>query len=167
MSVTDDDVVESAYAVIGELTEGSLSGAAVEQRAVEVCRRTFGAVGGPDDPLWPVQIDVARQVLGHCGILADELAQWLSAARSRENPGSATDCPSASVSALSEAHSLDSGGADGDPEGDPNHVARQVDSVDAMDILTGIPPEVLAEAEAAALAVITRYRRQQQREGNR
>lgn len=167
MTVTDADVVESAYAVLGGITDGSLSGAAVEQRAVEVCRRTFGAVGGPDDPLWPVQIDVARQVLGHCGIPAAELAQWLSAARSRENPGSATDCQSASVSALSEAHSLDSGGADGDPEGDPNHVARRVDSVDAMDNdeFADIPEAVMAEADAAAMSVIDRYR--QQREGTR
>jgi len=167
MTVTDADVVESAYAVIGELTDGSLSGAAVEQRAVEVCRRTFGAVGGPDDPLWPVQIDVARQVLGHCGILADELAQWLSAARGHENPGGATDYPSASVSQLSEAHSLGNGGADGDAETVAGSVAAELDLMDTTDILTGIPPEVLAEAEAAALAVITRYRRQQQREGNR
>jgi hypothetical protein len=30
--VTDDDVVDSAYAVLGELTEGTLSGAAVQRR---------------------------------------------------------------------------------------------------------------------------------------
>lgn len=163
-TVTDADVVESAYAVLGELTGGTLSGAAVELRAVETCRQMVGTVAGPDDPLWSVQLDIARQVLGLGGVPADELTEWLSAARSRENPAGAEDCPSASVSSLTEAHGLGNGGPDADAEGDPNAFARQVDSVDAMDTddLADLPDEVLAEAEAAAYAVITRYRRQRQ-----
>ncbi|MCA4726894.1 hypothetical protein [Mycolicibacterium fortuitum] len=149
---------EAVAVLMTEVTEGTLTGATMTERAADRCRQMFGSVAGSEDPLWPVQLDVARQVLGRGGIAAAELAQWLSAARSRENPSGATDCPSALVPSLSEAHSSPRGGTDGDPAADPRSVAVELDSMDTADLLTGVPIEVLAEAEAAALAVIETYR---------
>jgi hypothetical protein len=87
-------------------------------------------------------------------------------ARNRENPGGAVDYPSGAVSSLSCPHSPDSDGADANAEADPKPVAPELDTVDTVntvdaDDLADVPREVLAEAEAAALAVIDRYRRRE------
>jgi hypothetical protein len=141
--VTDADVVDSAYRVLGELTEGTLSGAAVQRRAAEVCRRTFGVVGdGPDDPLWSLHADVTRQFLGAGGLSASELTEWTAVQRRRETGETGSEPPPPTEA---DTSAPDDGLADDDD-------------------LADVPSEVLAEAEAAALAVIDRYRRQ--REGD-
>lgn len=142
VQVTDADVVDSAYRVLGELTEGTLSGAAVQRRAAEVCRRAFGVVGdGPDDPLWSLHADVTRQFLGAGGLTASELTEWTAVQRRRETGETGSEPPPTEA---------DTNAADDDLADD--------------DELADVPSEVLAEAEAAALAVIDRYRRQ--REGD-
>ncbi len=153
---------EAVAVLMTEVSEGRLTADAMADRAVQRCREMFGSVTGPDDPLWPVHTDVTRQVLGHGGIPAAELAQWLSAARSRETPGGATDCLPGSLSPLSVAHSDPLGGADSETNTDARPVVSELDSVDTMDSddLADVPDAVLAEAEAAALAVIETYRRQ-------
>ncbi|OFJ52205.1 hypothetical protein [Mycolicibacterium grossiae] len=138
--VTDAGVVEAAYAVLGELTDGTLSGPAVERRAAEVCRATFGVVGpGPADPLWSLHTDVARQFLGAGGLSAAELTEWLAVQRHRETGETGTAPPPTEDDASADR---DADAADGDPFAD-------------------VPDDVLAEAETAALAVIDRYRHQQ------
>lgn len=139
--VTDADVVEAAYGVLGELTEGTLSGATAQQRAAEVCRSTFGVVGtGPDDPLWALHTDVVRQFLGAGGLTATELTEWLAVQRHRETGDTGADPSTPTLDDASTGPDIDA--ADDDP-------------------LADVPDDVLAEAEAAALAVIDRYRHEQ------
>ncbi|WP_373140881.1 flagellar hook-length control protein [Mycobacterium marinum] len=141
--VTDADVVEAAYGVLGELTEGTLSDSTVQQRAAEVCRATFGVVGsGPADPMWLLHTDVARQFLGAGGLTAAELTEWLAVQRHRETGETGTAPPP----------------TEGDASAGPDTDAADEDA------LADVPDDVLAEAEAAALTVIDRYRHQQ-REG--
>lgn len=144
---TPDLAAAEAVAVLmTEVSEGALTAATMADRAVQRCREVFGQCDGPTDPLWPVHVDLCRAVLGHGGIPASELAQWLAVARNRENPGTAAVYPTAQFSSGVDARSL--GDGDAEPEDD--------------DDLANVPREVLTEAEAAALAVIDKYR---QREG--
>lgn len=162
--VPDVVAAEAVAVLMTEVSEGRLTAATMADRAVQRCREVFGQCDGPTDPLWPVHVDLCRAVLGHGGLPASELAQWLAVARSRENSGPAVDYPRGSVSSLSGPHSPDSGGANADGDADPKPVAPEADTVDAVDDddLADVPREVLAEAEAAALTVIDRYRRQRE-----
>jgi hypothetical protein len=52
---------------------------------VAACRELFGIVGsGPEDPLWELHGDVARQYLAAGGASANELAEWTEVQRRRE-----------------------------------------------------------------------------------
>ncbi|MEH3142511.1 MAG: flagellar hook-length control protein [Mycobacterium kyogaense] len=76
--------IKAAMAVAGDVAEGRLSAAQLEQVAAAECRGLFGQVIGPDDPLWPLQLDVARGVLAAGGVPANELAEWLAVQRQAE-----------------------------------------------------------------------------------
>lgn len=162
--VPDLAAAEAVAVLMAEVSEGRLTAATMADRAVQRCREVFGQCDGPTDPLWPVHVDLCRAVLGHGGLSASELAQWLSVARCRENPGAAVEYPPGSVSSLSGSHSLDSGGADADTRADLKPVVAELDTVDPVDDddLADVPREVLVDAEAAALAVIERYRRRRE-----
>lgn len=170
--VPDVAAAEAVAVLMTEVSEGRLTAATMADRAAQRCREVFGQCDGPADPLWPVHVELCRAVLGHSGLPAGELAQWLSVARNRENPGSAGTSPCASVSSLSGPLSPDLGGAHADARAGVKHVVPQIDTVDAVDAVDAVdddefadvPDEVLDEAETAALAVIDRYR-QNQREG--
>lgn len=163
--VPDLAAAEAVAVLMAEVSEGRLTAATMADRAVARCREVFGRCDGPTDPLWPVHVDLCRAVLGHGGLSASELAQWLGVARSRENPGATVDYPTGSGSSLSASHGHGSGGADGEAEAELKPVAPELDTVDTVDDdLADVPREVLAEAEAAALAVIDRYRRQREDE---
>lgn len=82
----DPDAVDALGPVMRAVAEGKLRAADMERMAAERSREMFCDVVGPDDPLWPDQVAVARGVLAHNGIPAAELQQWLSAVRSHENP---------------------------------------------------------------------------------
>ena len=56
------------------------------------CSTLLGNVTGPDDPLWPLQVEVCRAVLAAGGIPADELSEWLAVAR-RCAAAAPTDVP--------------------------------------------------------------------------
>lgn len=157
--VPDLAAAEAVAVLMTGVGEGTLTAATMAEAAVGRCREVFGQCDGPTDPLWPVHVEVCRAVLGHGGIAASELAQWLAVARSRENPHAGTATPADPVSPLDGPHSPDSGDAERDADRRPESVAAEPNTVDTTDILTDIPPEVLAEAEAAALAVIETYRR--------
>ncbi|MCV7223633.1 flagellar hook-length control protein [Mycolicibacterium elephantis] len=116
------DIVTAAMSVARDAAEGKIDPAALEQQAVTELGRLFSDVVGQDDPLWPLQLDVARQVLALGGVSADELNEWAAALRHRDaEPSStadpATDPPEA-VSAVSEALSPESDALDADPDVD-------------------------------------------------
>lgn len=77
-------VVKAALAVAKDVAEGRVSPAQLDDAALEACRSVFGTVAGPDDPLWPLQADVARQVLAAGGVPANELQEWLAVQRRRD-----------------------------------------------------------------------------------
>ncbi|WP_409437217.1 hypothetical protein [Mycobacterium sp. SMC-14] len=159
----DVAAAEAVAVLMTEVSEGRLTAAAMADRAAARCREVFGQCDGPTDPLWPVHVDLCRAVLGHAGLPASELAQWLAVARNRENPGGMVHRPPGSVSSLYGPHSRDSGGADTAAEIDAKPVATELDTVDTVDVdeFADVPREVLAEAEASALAVIDRYRQRE------
>lgn len=78
--------IKAAMSIANDVAAGNLDPAALEQQAVAECRRLFGYVAGPDDPLWELHVEVARQVLAvGGGIPADELAEWVAVERLRED----------------------------------------------------------------------------------
>ena len=81
MTMAPDDVIRAAASVARDAAEGRLNPAALHDQAVAECRELFGTVAGPGDALWEIQVEVARAVLAQKGIPADELAEWLAAAR--------------------------------------------------------------------------------------
>lgn len=101
MTVTERDVIDQAVAVIDGITSGSLKPTEVERQAVAACRALFGIVSGEsDDPLRELHIDTTRQSLAAGLLSADEIAEWLSAARRRE--GRESDVSGAESPALPE-----------------------------------------------------------------
>lgn len=78
--------VDAALSVADEVAKGLLDPLALDVAAADECRALFGMVVGPADPLWELQVDVARQVLSLDGVPADELAEWLAVRRSTEEP---------------------------------------------------------------------------------
>ncbi|GAB1811844.1 flagellar hook-length control protein [Mycobacterium sp. MUNTM1] len=81
MTITVDDVIKAAASIARDAAEDRLSPADLEHQAAMECRALFGTVAGPDDPLWPLHVDIARQVLALDGVPSDELAEWLAVAR--------------------------------------------------------------------------------------
>jgi hypothetical protein len=77
------DVVTAAMSIAKDAADGKLSPAALEATAVAELRELVGEVVGPGDPVWPLQVEIARQVLALDGIPADELSEWLAVARQR------------------------------------------------------------------------------------
>ncbi|ORB40945.1 hypothetical protein [Mycobacterium persicum] len=76
--LTKRDAINGAMSLADDVAQGRVDPAALEAQAVADVRALFGTVVGPDDLAWPVQVEVARQVLGLGGIPADELAEWLA-----------------------------------------------------------------------------------------
>lgn len=104
-------VIRAAMAVAKDAAEGRLDPTAVDAELTERCRQLFAVVVGPGDPLWPVQVDVARQVLATSGVPADELHEWSAVARHRAQGGETAapgmDMPADPESAVSGPHSPD------------------------------------------------------------
>ena len=83
-SRSKSQAVKAAMSVATDITEGRLNPVDLERRAVAKCRELFGHVAGPGDALWPLHVDVTRQVLALGAFPAGELAEWLGLARHRE-----------------------------------------------------------------------------------
>ncbi|OBF93051.1 hypothetical protein A5773_20095 [Mycobacterium sp. 852014-52450_SCH5900713] len=157
MGVPDPDAVDAVAVLMTEVSEGRLTADTMADRAAARVREVFGQCDGPADPLWPVHVDLCRQVLGHGGLPAAELAQWLSVARSRENPSRPGDYPLAPGETGSGELSAQYGGADAEAEAEAKPVARQADTVDAMDAVddddeTIEVPDELADQIKALIA---------------
>ncbi|KXO88740.1 hypothetical protein AXK56_10505 [Tsukamurella pulmonis] len=137
--MTDADVVNSAFDVQAAITDGTLSAATLESELTEMMRAEFGTVGEPGDPLFELHCDVTRQFLAVGGLTSDELREWLSVRLRAENggelPEDATPAPEP-VALLGVV----------EPESEPD------------DELADLPESVLADAEAAAQAVIDAWR---------
>lgn len=82
-TMTPEDAIKAASSLARDIADGGLSPSDLEAQAVAECRELFGTVAGPDDPLWELHRDIARQVLALDGVPADELAEWLAVARQR------------------------------------------------------------------------------------
>ena len=83
-------VITAAMDLAADVAENRLDPAALTAQLNAEAQTLFGAVVGPDDPLWPLQLDVTRQVLAAGGVPADELSEWLAVARRREAVSSET-----------------------------------------------------------------------------
>lgn len=88
---TTEDIVKAAASVARDAAEGRLSPGTMEQQLVTELRELVGVVVGPDDPLWGLQIEVARGVLAAGGIGHQEVSEWAAVLRRRA--GEASDAP--------------------------------------------------------------------------
>jgi hypothetical protein len=78
--------IKAAMAVAKDVAEGRVVPDQLDAAALEACRSLFAAVVGPDDPLWALQAEVARQVIAQGGVTANELSEWVAVQRRREGP---------------------------------------------------------------------------------
>ncbi|MBU8824143.1 flagellar hook-length control protein [Mycolicibacterium goodii] len=77
--------VDAAMSVAEDIATGKLAVDQLDAAAAAEARALFGRVEGPDDPLWELHVDVARQVLAvGGGIPARELAEWAEVERRAE-----------------------------------------------------------------------------------
>lgn len=77
--------VDAAMSVAEDVATGRLDTAQLDAAVAAECRALFARVEGPDDPLWDLHVEVARQVLAvGGGIPAGELAEWLAVTRAAE-----------------------------------------------------------------------------------
>jgi hypothetical protein len=150
-TITTQEAIKAATSVARDIAEGRLAPEHLEAQAVTELRDLFGTVVGEDDPLWPVQLDVAHGVLAAGGIPTDELAEWLAVQRRRDNPEAAE--------ALGAPVPLN--GSDTPPEVSSSANGTLSPESDAVpDDLVDVPREVIAEAEAAAMDIINEWRAQ-------
>lgn len=84
MSTAGQTAIKAAMSVAKDIAEGRIAPAQLADVALTECRSLFGAVVGPADPLWPLQAEVARQVLAAGGVPANELQEWLAVQRQRD-----------------------------------------------------------------------------------
>jgi hypothetical protein len=90
--------VTAALAIAEDVTAGQLDPLALQAAAVQECRELFARVAGPEDPLWAVHVDVARQVLAvGGGIPVDELAEWVAVYRAAEADAEVAPVPAVPV----------------------------------------------------------------------
>lgn len=120
---TAEGVVKAAMSVARDAADGKLDPASLSDRAVSECRELFSDVVGQDDPLWPLHLDIARQVLALGGVPADELSEWAAALRHRDAEPSSEPQPDGdppeAVSTVSEALSPENDALDADRDIDP------------------------------------------------
>ncbi|MCX2934046.1 flagellar hook-length control protein [Mycobacterium sp. CVI_P3] len=85
---TKQDAVKAAMSIANDVTSGALDPDDLQAAAVAEVRKLFGTVIGPEDPLWPIHVQVMRDVLavGKGCISADELAEWSAVYRAAEGP---------------------------------------------------------------------------------
>lgn len=84
MTTDVQSTIKAAMAVAKDVAEGRLLPSSVDAAALEACRGIVGVVVGVNDPLWPLQTEIARQVIAAGGIHANELSEWLAVQRRRD-----------------------------------------------------------------------------------
>lgn len=78
--------IKAAMGIAREIADGQLAVGQLEVEAAAECRALFGTVIGPEDPLWPVHCDVARQAVALGALSGDELAEWAVVFRPSAEP---------------------------------------------------------------------------------
>lgn len=120
-TMTKRDAVEAAMSVAEDIAEGRLTPGALQAQAARELRELFGSVTGPEDPLWPLHCDVARQAVALGALGPDELREW-AVVLDRQRAGvplsqaEPDDVPSEPVSLPTVALSPEAVAADADPE---------------------------------------------------
>lgn len=114
---TTDAAIKAAASVARDVAEGRLDPVDLERRVVAELTELVGTVvGGPDDPLFDLQCQIARGVLAAGGLTADELSEWTAVARRRAGETMSVPQPDDDAlpvdSSASEPHSPDSGDPD-------------------------------------------------------
>lgn len=71
------EAIKAAASVAEDVATGRLDPSELEAQALKECRALFSYVAGPGDPLWPLHVDVAKQVLALDGIPYNELVEWV------------------------------------------------------------------------------------------
>jgi hypothetical protein len=111
--MTKRDAIVSALAVAEDIDAGRIDPAVLDAELADRCRGLVGTVVGEGDPLWPLQIDITRQVLGLGGVPTTELAEWLAVGR---HPAGDPDMPVDADSTASGDPVADSAPSDGAPD---------------------------------------------------
>jgi hypothetical protein len=76
--------VDAVLTIAGDLQEGRIDVTQLDAETLAEGRKLFGTVVGPDNPLWPLQVDVARQCVSIGALSVDELAEWVAVFRARD-----------------------------------------------------------------------------------
>jgi hypothetical protein len=114
MSLAARDVIRGAMGLADDVAAGRVLPAEIEAHARDAARRVFGRVVGPGDPLWEVQVDVARQVLAAGGVPVGELVEWVAVLRADEPVAPPVSWIEAALAGGAEgAEGEDVGGPDG------------------------------------------------------
>jgi hypothetical protein len=82
--MTKRDAVAAAMSIAEDVTSGAVDPGQLQAQLVAECRALVGDVRGPEDPIWPVQLDVCRAVLAAGGLSSGELLEWASVQKRRE-----------------------------------------------------------------------------------
>lgn len=140
-TMTPEDAIRAASSLARDVADGKVSPADLEAHAATELRALLGTVVGEGDVAWPVQLDVARQVLAVGGIPATELAEWLAVERHRAGePVSVPDLDETTPepeSPASSTLSADSEHVEAEPIAEPEPVAeveppRRADGYDPL-----------------------------------
>ena len=76
-------VADEAVEIAKDVAAGRLNPFDMEGELLAEMRKLFAFVDGPDDPLWEIQMGVARGILGLDGIPYNELCEWAAVHKDR------------------------------------------------------------------------------------
>jgi hypothetical protein len=82
-TMTAEDAIKAASSIARDVADGTLSPVTLEAQLETELRGLVGTVVGEGDPLFALQVEIARGVLAVGGVPTDELAEWLAVARHR------------------------------------------------------------------------------------
>ncbi|NDJ91464.1 flagellar hook-length control protein [Mycolicibacter kumamotonensis] len=85
-TMTKRDAADAALSVAEDIAAGRLDPAALEAELVAAMSALIDADHEPGSPLGALQVAVARRVLARGDLPVDEVAEWVSVARSRVGP---------------------------------------------------------------------------------
>ncbi|MGE2690097.1 flagellar hook-length control protein [Mycolicibacterium pulveris] len=68
----------SAMSLADDIAQGRVNPEALDAAVIEESRRLFGTVVGPGDPLWELQVDIARQAIALGALSSNELQEWVA-----------------------------------------------------------------------------------------